>query len=220
MMLPGFFSSVAADVPVDPDAPTARDWILHELAGSEYQAAQPTWLDRLAGAISDWIRSLTVPAPGGGPGLAPVIIFVLVAVAIVVAFLVFGVPRLNRRSRATGSLFGDDDDRGSAALRSAAERAAASGDFAVAIAEMFRAIARGLDERTIVTTFPGTTARGFAVQAGGEFPDLAPRLLTAASAFDDVRYLGRPGSAVAYADVADLESALRAARPLLSGVTA
>ncbi len=41
-------------------------------------------------------------------------------------------------------------------------RAAEAGDFATAIAEMFRALARGLSERTIVMTSPGTTAHGFA----------------------------------------------------------
>ena len=87
------------------------------------------------------------------------------AAALVVAFLIFGVPRLNRRSRVAGVLFGEDDDRGSADMRRDAAAAASRGDYATAIAELFRALARGLAERTIVTVTPGTTARGFAGRA-------------------------------------------------------
>ena len=39
-------------------------------------------------------------------------------------------------------------------MRRAAERAAAAGDYTTAIAELFRALARGLAERTVVTTHP------------------------------------------------------------------
>lgn len=210
------------DVPVDPDAPTARDWVLRELGQSPYTAAQPTWYDRLARAIYDWLASLFAPASGGAaiPNLGLLLLIIVIAAAIVVAFLVFGVPRLNRRSRAAGLLFGEQDDRGSDALRSAAERAAASGDFGTAIAEMFRAIARGLDERTIVTTFPGTTARSFAVQTALVFPNFGDRLTAAAVAFDDVRYLGRAGSQDSYQAVAELERQLAAARPNLDPVPA
>jgi hypothetical protein len=66
-----------------------------------------------------------------------------------------------------------------------------------------------------VTTTPGTTARDFAARAGVAFPDSAPALASAAVAFDDVRYLGRPGTAEQYAEVAALESRLRAMKAQL-----
>jgi hypothetical protein len=102
-------------------------------------------------------------------------------------------------------------------LRRAAERAAASGDFATAIAEAFRAIARGLSERTVLTTFPGTTADGFARQAAASFPESADALRAAADSFDGVRYLGAPGSDAEWLSIAALERELRSARPTLQG---
>ncbi|HUG49667.1 MAG TPA: DUF4129 domain-containing protein, partial [Terrimesophilobacter sp.] len=109
--------------------------------------------------------------------------------------------------------FGVDDDRDAAAMRSAAESAAHRGDWSLAISEMFRALARGLAERTIVSANPGMTAHTFAATAGQAFPPLADRLRVAAAAFDEVRYLNRPGTEAGYAQVADLERELGASRP-------
>jgi hypothetical protein len=203
---------LAASVPVDPDAAEARQWLLDELTGADYRAAQPTWFDRLSGAIGDWLNSLRFETADGS-GLGGLIVVLVVAVALVVAFLVFGLPRLNRRSSVTGSLFGDDDDRDSAAIRRAGEAAAARGDYALAIAEMYRAIARGLAERTVLSTTPGTTAHSFALRAGASFPGFAADLAAAAADFDDVRYLGQPGGRDRYTAVADLELGLRSASP-------
>lgn len=206
-------------VPVDPDAEQARQWVLDELAKSDYRAAQPTWFDRLAAAVRDWFASLDFGTAGGPPGIGGVIIVVAVLAALLVAFFVFGLPRLGRKSSVTGDLFGLDDDRDSAAIRSAAEAAAASADFTLAIAEIFRATARGLAERTVVTTSPGTTAHDFAVRAGEAFPDFGGALATAAASFDGVRYLDRRGSRAEYEAMAELERDLRAARPRLQAVT-
>jgi len=199
-------------VPVDPDAPEARQWLLDELAGADYRAAQPTWFDRLSGAIGDWLNSLRFETADGSD-LGVLVIVLFIAVVLVIAFLVFGLPRLNRRSSVTGSLFGENDDRDSAAIRRAAEAAAAIDDYALAIAEMYRAIARGLAERTVLSTTPGTTAHSFALRAGASFPAFAAPLSAAAADFDDVRYLGRSGSRDRYTAIADLELGLRAATP-------
>jgi hypothetical protein len=143
---------------------------------------------------------------------------VVVAAAIVAAFLLFGVPRRGRRSAATGALFGEEDDRSASAIRAAADAAAAREEWTLAIEELFRSIARGLAERTVVTTSPGTTARDFAARAGSSFPPLADRLAAAASAFDEVRYLGREGTEAAYRETSSLESELRTARPVLEAL--
>jgi len=207
-------------VPVDPDADEARQWLLRELSKPEYEAARPSWFDRLAGAVADWFRSLTFGGTGGPPLLGIVLVVVLILVAVVVAFLVFGLPRLRRRSALAGELFGADDTRSATALRQAAEQLAAAGDYAEAIAEMFRSIARGLSERAITSTTPGTTARAFAGRAAVEFPDFLDRLINAADTFDGVRYLGRAGTEDAYRDIAALEATLRATTPRLEPVTA
>ncbi|MGV8970192.1 MAG: DUF4129 domain-containing protein [Microbacteriaceae bacterium] len=210
---------VSSEVPVDPDSPEARQWLADELAKPEYQAAQPSWFDLLAAAIRDWFLSLNFDGAGGPPQLGILLVSVAIIVAIVILFLVFGVPRLNRRSRVTGALFGDNDDRNSAAIRKSAEQAASRRDFAIAIAEMFRAIARGLAERTVLSVSPGTTAHDFGSRAGRAFPEHDEALAAAASSFDSVRYLGGLGSEEDYAAIAQLESRLRVSKPELAAVS-
>lgn len=211
------FGALPLDVPVDPDAPEARRWLIEELSKEKYHppAETPSWLRDWLRSIQEWFDSLFdgVSSPGGSP-VWLVVLLVIAAAVLVVAFLIFGVPRLNRRSRERGELFGEDDERDSAALRRAALRAAAAGDFATAIAELFRALARNLSERTIVTTSPGTTAHGFVREAAAAFPDAAVRLADAADDFDRVRYLGAPGTAEQWTSISALEKELRSAKPV------
>ena len=200
-------------VPVEPDAPEAREWLIGELAKPEYEAARPNWFDTAAEALWDWITSLFEGGFGGPPVLTLVILGVLVVVGVVLAFVLFGAPKLNRRSSALGAVFGENDVRDPAELRRSAEGAAARGDWTVAIEEMFRAIARGLAERAVLTASPGTTAHDLAERAGAAFPAFAGRLRGAARVFDEVRYLGAPGTEGGFDTVAALERELRAARP-------
>jgi hypothetical protein len=200
------------DVPVDPDRPEAHDLLQEELLKTEYVQAQPTWWDRFIGSITDWINGLTIGQAQGPPALGLLVVIIAIAAALIITFLIFGLPRINRRSRVTGSLFGDEDARTAAQMRLAAETAAARGDYATAIAEMFRSIARGLAERTILTTSPGTTAHDFGTRAAVVFPQQYRELADAALAFDDVRYLDRPGTQEQYLLVDRLERQLRASK--------
>lgn len=200
-------------VPVEPDAPEAREWLLGELSKPEYERARPNWFDTASQAVWDWITSLFDGGFGGPPVLTLVILGVLIAGGIVLAFVLFGSPRLNRRSSASGAVFGDADVRDAAELLRAAETAAGRGDWTLAIEEQFRAIARGLSERAVLTASPGTTAHDLAERAGAAFPTFIDRLRTAARTFDEVRYLGVDGTAAGYDTVSSLERELRATRP-------
>lgn len=201
------------DVPVDPNGDQARKWLIDELAKPEYAEAKPTWFDRLSSGFFDWLSSLRLDLGDGFQAPVLVIVAVVIVAALVTAFLIFGPPRLGRRSTVTGALFGKDDVRGSDELRRAATAAARSGDWSTAIEELFRALARGLAERTIVTTTPGTTAHDFSVRAGDAFPQFAQRLASVAAVFDGVRYLGTTGTEAGYRDLEELETAVRSARP-------
>jgi len=201
------------DVPVDPDRPEGRRLLAEELAKQEYQQAKPTWWDQLLGQFNDWLNSLQYGGSGAPPAFGMIVVLIVIGVLLLIAFLVFGLPRINRRSRVTGSLFGDDDARTAAQIRAAGEAAAARGEYALAIAELYRAIARGLAERTVLTTSPGTTAHDFASRAALAFPAHAVELASSAAAFDDVRYLGRDGTREQYELVETLERRLRAAKP-------
>jgi hypothetical protein len=215
--------SLPFDVPVDPDAPEAREWLVDELTKAPYQQAKPSFIDLVAQQILQWFGDLIDWLSGnGGAGQQTDIpawlfaILIPVAILLVIAFLLYGLPRLNRRSSVTGALFGDDDARDAAGIRRAAERAAAAGDYTTAIAELFRSIARGFAERTLVSTYPGTTAREFARRAAAVFPAETERLTSAALDFDGVRYLERVGTAEQWAAMVALEQKLRSARPAVA----
>ncbi len=207
------------DIPVDPSSPEAQDWIRQELAKPEYQAAKPTWFDLASKAVGDWLGSLFQgPAGDAGPVLLIAVVLVVAGV-IVAAFFIFGRPRVNRRTAASRrALFGSDDTRTAAELRASAAAAASGGDWVLAIEEQFRAVAVSLDERTLVTLSPGTTATEFAARAGFVVPAEAEALRTAARAFDEVRYLGRAGTESGYQLLVALDQRLQSLRPALQAV--
>lgn len=201
-------------IPVTPDGDRARGLLLDELAKAPYAAARPSLFDRAAQAFLDWFTGLFDASRSGAPPvLLAVALGVLVAL-VVVALLLFGLPRLNRRSTVAG-LFGEEDRRAADELRRAAEAAFAAGDWSLAVLERFRAVARGLDERTVVAVFPGTTAAAFARRAGEAFEAESPALRGAAALFDGVRYAGRAATRDDAASVAGLDDRLAAARPRL-----
>ncbi len=209
-----------AAVPVTPTGPEARQWLVNELAKAPYQAAKPTLFDLLSQAFLTWFKSLFTAKGSVAPPVLLVAALIVVVALIVVALLLFGVPRLNRRSRAGSGLFGGDDRRTADQLRRAARDAAAAGDWSLAVLEGYRATARGLDERTVVAVFPGTTAAGFANRAADAFPAERDALARAAEVFDAVRYADRPATRDEAEAIAALDERLAAARPRLDEIAA
>lgn len=208
------------DVPVAPDRDEARRLLEDELEKSRYRqddtrAGTPEWLQAFYRWLEDVLGGLT--GENSMPGWVVVLAIVLIAV-LVVLFLVFGVPRLRARSgiRSSGDeLFEADDHRDAATMRRDAEAAARAGRFAEAIAERFRAIARSLHERTLVSTVPGSTAHDVARRAAAPLPEHAAALELAADDFDAVRYLGDPGDAERYARMSALDEAVQRTGPRL-----
>ncbi|NYD66645.1 DUF4129 domain-containing protein [Agromyces atrinae] len=201
---------IGTDVPVAPDAPDARNWLIDELSKPEYTAAKPTLLEQATQSFLDWIGSLFSGA-GDASGLLVAVAAVLLVVALVIGVLIYGLPRLRHRSAARGSLFGEDDDRSADDLRRASDARAAAGDWSGAIEERFRAVARALVERTAVSLAPGTTSHAFARSAGDVFPAEQASIGSAADSFDAVRYLGRPGVREDFEAIRSLDERLAAA---------
>ncbi|MET0782590.1 MAG: DUF4129 domain-containing protein [Microbacterium sp.] len=217
MVLAGAPARLAESVPpLTPDGDEARRWAERELADPVYAASEPTPLDRIAQAIADFFEALFATQLSGdwGPWVA-VIAAVVVVLVIVAAFLVWGVPRATGRSRASATLFGADEQRSAADLRRDAASSASKGEWDAAIVLRFRALARGLVERGAVDTPPGATVHAFARAAARAFPGHADALEAAAAAFDDVRYLRRPGTEELYLRIAAVDETVSAARPLL-----
>jgi len=102
--------------PLGPTGPTAQEWLKHELAKPEYQAAKPTWFDHLAQQISDWFASLGANVSGDAGWILASIGIAIAAALIVGAFVVFGLPRL-RKQHAAAAVFDEDDGRTTADLR-------------------------------------------------------------------------------------------------------
>ncbi|HET8958773.1 MAG TPA: DUF4129 domain-containing protein [Microcella sp.] len=207
------FSTIAhlgalAGAPLTPDAPDARDLVRRELAHPRYAEAQPTWFDLLSQSVVDWFLGLFESGVSGPPGLGLVIVLLVIGALVAVAIAVYGIPARRAKRAGRDDLFGDSDARSARDMRRDAEAAAARGDWASAIADRYRAIARSLDERTIVTVHPGTTAHGFARLAARAYPDAGGDLERAADAFDGVRYLGRAGTPDAYGQLRDLDTQL------------
>jgi len=209
--------AVDAVPPLTPDGDEARRWAEEELSDPAYDIAEPTPFDRIARAIGDFIASLFNPELSGGWGSAFALVAAIVVVLVIVAaFLLWGVPRVTRRAAPrTPLLFGEAEHRSAAALRTAASDRARASDWDAAIVLRFRALARGCSERGVVDPPPGATVHAFARAAGTPFPALASRLEEAAAAFDDVRYLRRPGTPELYRLVSSVDDAVAAARPVV-----
>lgn len=205
----------AGGPPLTPDGPEGRRLAENELGDPVYQAAQPTVIDRIARAVSQFFERLFDVQLSGGWGSAfAVIATIVVVLVIVIAFIVWEVPRaMHRAPAATATLFGEAEARSADQLRSAAASHALKGEWDAAIVLRFRALARGTFERGAVDTPPGATVHAFARSAALAFPSSAAELEAAATAFDDVRYLRRPGTAELYRRVADVDERVAALRP-------
>ncbi len=209
----GLARAFGFDVPVVPDAPEARNWLVEELSKPEYAAATPSLFDLLSQEFFAWLMRLFQPGDSVPLDWLPVAILGLVAAALTAALLIWGIPRINRRSRPAAGLFGDDDRRTAAELRSAAAAAAGDGDWTRAALEQFRAVARGLAERTILVVSPGTTAHDFAARAARAFPAESAALAGAADVFDRLRYLGEDGTPEQYERLRSLDDRLQKQSP-------
>lgn len=211
----------AAFSPLLPDPDQAREWAEKELADPAYQAAEPTLIDRASQAVARFLNDLLqVPQTDGWGPAVLVVLGVLVVAAIVVGILIWGRPRASvRAAPAARALFDDDDTRSADELRAEAEAAAQRDAWDDAVVLRFRAVARGLAERGLVDPPPGATVRAFARAASDALPALSAGLEAAATTFDDVRYLRRPGTRERYALIVDLEDAAVRARPAPVGTT-
>lgn len=205
------------DAPLIPDGDEAREWAENELAKPQYAEARPTFFDEMSRAIAQFFADLFSGDGGNALGpLAAIMVAALVVIGLVVALIVWGRPRRSfARAGETADLLGSTDTRTAAQLRTEAERQARGGDWDAAIVLRYRAIARGLVERDLLTPAPGATAQTLAREASAVFPVERAALQSAAASFDDVRYLRHPGTADRYRAIADTDERLRATRPEL-----
>lgn len=205
--------ALAAD-PIDRD--TARELARRELEKPLYQSDKPSWLARVWERFTDWLDGLfsNVPSPsenGPGGGWVSWIIIILILMAAIA--LVFWVMRGRRIAVSLRDELLEDRPSTAKEHRDEAARLAVAGDWAQAIRERLRAIARDLEERVILQPRPGRTANELAVEAGAELPECADELTACVRIFDDVWYGDRPGTPEGYQRLTDLEVLVRKTRP-------
>lgn len=205
---------LAASVPVDPDAPTARQWLVDELARPEYHEG-PSLLERFLSWIAEKFAALLEV----GGDVSPVLLVTLVAIVVAVvaaAVWVAGPARLRAKRLGPGAVAAADDARTAAQMREASLTAAARGDLAEAVVERFRAVVRAAEERVVLTELPGRTADEAATELGAAFPAAAARVRSAARLFDDTLYGERPATEQHLAALVALDDELAETRPLPS----
>ncbi|MFG1931798.1 DUF4129 domain-containing protein [Mycobacterium sp. NPDC048908] len=195
---------------IDIDRDAAHEAAQRELAKPIYPKPSLTerlmkWIEELLYRLADASASV----PGGWLTIA--VLATLLAIAIVVAI------RIARRTMRTNrggemALFGDHE-LSAAEHRAAAEQYAANGDWSAAIRHRLRAVARQLEQSSVLEPVPGRTATELARDAGRAIPPLSRELHRAAEAFNDVTYGERPGTEAAYRMIVELDDHLRSRTP-------
>lgn len=205
-----------ADIPVDPDATTARDLLHDELTHPVYHESKS-----LIERFLEWFMSLfdRIVAPGVSGLWGAVLIIVVVLVVAVVALLVSGPLRRTHRGAAVPVLR-EDDRRTADVLAAAAELQAREGDLSGATLDAFRALVRRSEERALLDDVVGRTADEAVTLLGSRFPGLVPALEDAGATFDAVCYGRRPSDRSAYDRVRALDTTLAATAPALPGAAA
>ena len=191
---------------IDIDRDAAHEAAQNELAKPIYP--KPSLTERLMDWFDELLYKLIVEGasvPGGWFTIS--VLLILLAIAIVVAV------RIARRTMRTNrggeyALFGEHE-LSAAEHRATAEQYAAAGNWSAAIRHRLRAVARQLEESTVLDPVPGRTATELARDAGRAIPHLAAELARAAEAFNDVTYGERPGTESVYRMIADLDDHLR-----------
>lgn len=176
------------DIPVEPDADTAREWAREELAKSEYQGGGTNWVQRFFDWIERLINGLGNATGGtfGGWGVLAAIVVGLALVGLVV-WIVVGPLRRARRRAVVSDELGDPTLRASE-LHASARAAAQAGDYSAAVLHGYRSLVRALDERGVIEARVGMTAYEAAVTAGAALPAVQGSLAVDADTFDAVRY--------------------------------
>jgi hypothetical protein len=191
---------------IDIDRDAAHDAAQNELAKPIYPKASLSerlldWFNELLNKMVDGASSL----PGGW--LTATVLLTLVAIAIVVAVRI-AVRTMRTNRGGEYALFGEHQ-LSAAEHRATAEQFAAAGNWSAAIRHRLRAVARQLEESSVLDPVPGRTATELARDAGRVLPTYAAELRRAANAFNDVTYGARPGTESAYRMIADLDDHLR-----------
>lgn len=159
------------------------------------------------GHLIDRIFSATLKhAPAGNVGALALIVIAIVLVALLIWRV--GVPR--RAASADGALI-SDPTLSAAAHRRLSVEAANHADWLTAVIERMRALARELEERSLLVPRAGRTATELAREGATVVPNAQAALYAAADTFNAVVYGGRRPTAAHLETIAGADDAIRTA---------
>ncbi len=189
--LRGVLPGVAPQAPVDPSPEQADSLLRRELLRPEYH--DQNLLERFLGWLSDQFNAgldaASQVSPIGAVGASIVFLVLL----LLLGWLISRGRRDPRRVPEAGAVL--TQERVTAAdLRRRAESALAAGDPGRAVVEAFRALTVRQIEQGLLADLPGATAHEVAIVLGSTFSEQRPRVDSAATLFDLVRYGDRPAT--------------------------
>ena len=201
------------EVPVDPDADQAREWLTGELSRNVYAEARPGLLERVWKAVTEWLDELSDGFQGldAGPGT---LVLGLAAAAVIAVLVLVVRPRFNRAAKQKADVFVNDVVEAAQNHRDRAARAAAAQRWDEALAERFRAMVRSAEERVIFEARPARTAAEAGAALAAAFPGSRSDIMWLGRRFDEVRYGTLHASAEDCRRAAALDAALEDARPV------
>lgn len=201
------------EVPVDPTADQARQWLQDELAQPIYSDTR-SLLQRAIDALMRWVADLQDTQGTGGVSLPPIVITVLVIALVVAgAFLLTKVRRERRVPPPKGSVLGGTDESADQ-LRARGAEALTQQRYGDAVLAYTRAIARDADRRTLLSHAEAMTAHEIGAELTVSFPAQAAPIASAMDVFDAVAYGGRTATRDEAEGVRETDRLLQAARPV------
>ena len=189
----------------------ARRAANEELLDPKYHDAQPPLLARLAGKAVRKLLELLDRAAGGVPGGRLGLLLLALMLAGLIAVILARLRPASRRG-ASAEVFTTGAAMTAAEHRSAADEAAATGQWAEAVRERLRAIVRELEARGVLEPRPSRTAGEVARDGSAAVPLLAEPLRRATTTFDEIWYGGRSADASSYAILVEADRIVTAAR--------
>ena len=167
----------ACGVPLAPDEGEARSRGIYNTDASGITDVIRRFLTRLYEAI-EW--------KGEGPFSFSVLVTLLAIIAIALVIIALILNPIRSSWRASHSVF--EEEASSEDVRRLFNEAVEDEDWNLAYVWAYRLLVLGLDEREVVTSSPGLTAREAAVAATRLVPEQGPTLALHARTFDRVRY--------------------------------
>lgn len=207
---------IAAAPPPDPEE--ARSRVLEELSKPEYDTSGG-FLEWLLGHLEAWFAALMDGVRGSSTtqGVLTVVVVLLLLVAAVLVLRRTGNLRRSAALAEERALDAEEHLRAEV-LRERARAALGAGRRDDATVLALRALVRDLEERTLLEVDAGMTAHEAAIAAARPFPELRPRLLRGAAAFDTAAYSARPATAKQAEDLLRLAEYLAGSTPDLAAL--